>query len=215
MVPLSDLGTRAQRERPRQITAVHVVAARILCLAFTLIISAGDHMPGAAEPGKEAIFEFIRTATEHSHVLFAIAGGLAIIEVLMVAHILSRRSRTAPAPAAPEATPAPPRSWLRRRWRSSPSALVWLLILSAIFNFASLVAGYFGDAALVKNLETYAAGHMGAEWNPPHTAEVMNLFQMGFLTLAFGFVGVAFLFFKGQFAGLLIELENQHKGKDQ
>ena len=152
----------------------------------------GDDMPSPAEQGKEAIFEFIRTATEHSHVLFAVAGGLAIIEVLMIAHILSRQG-----------TNKGGTGWQRLYG----CTLVLLLILSALSNFTSLVAGYFGDAALVKSLETYAAEHTGEEWKPPETAEMMNVVQMGSLAAAFVFVWLAFLFFAPRLAGLLIEVE--------
>jgi len=158
-------------------------------------------MAGRVETGSEAIFEFTRMATEHNHVLFTIAGGLAIIEILMVAHILAGRRTQILAGS---------RTGVARQARMGSKPLSFILVFSALLNGASLVCGYFGDAALLKTLEDYAAGN---EWKVPATAEFMNFLQMLLLAAAITCLWLAFLFFAPRLAGLLIEVQ-QHPGHE-
>jgi hypothetical protein len=150
-------------------------------------------MANPGETGREAIFEFTRMATEHNHVLFTIAGGLAVIEILMVAHILTGR-----------------RTGAARLGRLGSRLLSSILVLSALLNGASLVCGYFGDAALLQALKRYA---VGTEWSVPATAEFMNFLQMLLLAVAIACIWLAFLFFARRLAGLLIKVE-QHAGHE-
>jgi hypothetical protein len=112
----------------------------------------------AVEP--EVVIEFNKLLSEHVNALWEIAGGLIIVEILIIAHTL-----------------------VAQKLPFRKSVVAWVLSLSVIASAASLVSGYFAESAALANFRDYAADK-GA-WVPSPVAEWLNLIQIGTLTLAF------------------------------
>jgi hypothetical protein len=116
--------------------------------------------------------------------LWKIASGFAVLEVLIIAHVVMR-------------TRAP----FRRR-------VAFWLSLSATANVLSMICGYIADAGVLNALKLYAKGD---QWHPSVEGEFFNLLQM--ITLTFGllvFIG-AFLRFSHILADNLIRA-GEHAG---
>lgn len=133
---------------------------------------------------KEVIIEFNRMLVRHTGVLWEVAAGTTLLELLVVAYVVTTKQSQAPA--------TPPHFWL-----------ILVMSISILFNISSLVVGYFGNAALMKALQDYATGNPPS-WRPSSTAENMNFVQMLFLTLGLIAFFVAFLLFGGLLSAALL-----------
>jgi hypothetical protein len=134
----------------------------------------------------EVVIEFNKMLVEHTGALWKIAGGLILIEILIIAHTLASQ-----------------RVAFRR------SGVAWLLSLSAIANAASLVFGYFANAAALTHFQDYA---VGKDWTPSSVAEVLNLAQMIALTAAFVIFVIAFLGYSVTLADALTKIKKLPNG---
>jgi hypothetical protein len=129
---------------------------------------------------KEIVIEFSKMLTEHVNSLWEIAGGLVIVEILMVAHTLAAQ-----------------------KLPFSKSKVSWTLLLSGISSAASFVCGYLANAAALANFQSFAAGT--GEWSPSWWAEFFNLLQLTTLSIAFLIFAFAFLFYSSILAESLIK----------
>lgn len=129
----------------------------------------------AVEP--EVVIEFNRLLSEHVGDLWKIGGGLIAVEILIIAHTL-----------------------VAHKVPYHKSIVAVVLSFSALASVASLVCGYFANAAALSNFQHYAAG---GEWTPSKYAEKFNLYQIGALTVAFIiFIVVFFAYSRVLAAGL-------------
>lgn len=127
----------------------------------------------------EVVIEFTKMLTDHIETLWKTAGGLLLVEVLIVSHVLASE-----------------------RVSFHRSKICIMLFCSAIFCAVSIISGYFANGATLSNFQAYAAGH---EWVPSSVAEILNLIQMVTLALGFLIFLLAFFFYSTTFAKNLIE----------
>ena len=131
------------------------------------------------EVGHEVIFEFSKLVNEHTAALSKIVAGIVVLEVFIVAHVLTS---------------------MHVSFRQSHVS--WVLFMSALVNISSLASGYFSDAATLSAVQTYAAG---GEWHPSKEAEALNLAQMIFLLVGLVLFLAAFFFYSRILAENLIK----------
>jgi hypothetical protein len=137
--------------------------------------------------GHEVIFEFSKLVNEHTAYLSKIVGGLVVLEVLIIAHVLTSLHVSL-----------------------KQSHVSWVLFASALVNVLSLTCGYFADAATLWALQNYASGK---DWHPSSEAEVLNLFQMIFLLVGLVLFLLAFFFYSRILAANLIKAGLHSGGK--
>jgi hypothetical protein len=136
---------------------------------------------------EEVVIEFNKFLIGHTGSLWKIAGGLVVIEILIIAHTLVAQKVP-----------------FRR------SVVACVLSVSAAASVASLVCGYFADAAALASFQVYAAG--GA-WAPSKVAEWLNLWQMIWLTIAFIIFVVAFISYSLVLADGIVKTKLSAEGK--
>lgn len=133
----------------------------------------------AVEP--EVVIEFNKMLSEHIDALWKIAGGLIVIDVLVIAHTLVLQQK-----------------------RFHQSAVAWFLSLSAVAAAASIVFGYFADASAILHFQTYATG---GEWAPSKVAETLNFFQIIALTVGFVIFVIVFFFYSLALAAAITKIK--------
>jgi hypothetical protein len=109
---------------------------------------------------KEIIIEFNKMLLDHSGSLLKVAGGLAIVNLLMIAHIRKVRQPHADV-----------------RWASL------LIAVSALACGLSFIFGYLTNSAVIASMSDYATK---GKWTADSTAEWFTLLQI--VGLAFGLI---------------------------
>jgi hypothetical protein len=129
----------------------------------------------------EVVIEFNKLLSEHVSDLWKIASGLIAVEILIIAHTL-----------------------VAQEVAFGKSLVAVILFFSAFASVASLVFGYFAEAAALSNFQAYAAG---GEWTPSLYAERFNLYQVIALTVAFAIFVLTFIGYSSILAEALTKVK--------
>jgi hypothetical protein len=139
----------------------------------------------------EVVIHFTKMVIEHSETLSKIAGGLIVLEILIIAHVLA----SAKVPF-------------------TKSSISWVLSVSMAASVVSVVFGYLGAGATVASLQNFVGGQTKV-FVPSPAAEWCNLMQMLSLLVACGVFVFAFIFYSRVLAEQIIKAGGLKSGKGE